>query len=292
MKLSEYFKTNFLIRDANISLTHYANSTYPDTICFALNEENIWKANNNQNISAIITYDKFSGLVDDSKGLVLSSSPKRDFFLFHNDLFEKNLMRLKFEPTIHPSVKLGNNVIIEKYVNIGRNVIIDHNVIIKDYSIILDGAYIGPNVVIGSRGLHNTYIDGDLFKVSDAGGVHIGSQCEILAGAIVQKSYFCEFTTIGNESIISNYTSVAHGVVIGKRNLIASNCVISGFCTIGNDTWIGPSSTISHGITVEDNASIKLGSVVIKNVKRNDEVSGNFALPHNKHIKNYIKSIR
>ena len=286
--------SNFLksIRDADIQYTYYANSQLKNSVCFVLSEEFLKIANNNENIVAIITTEKFADRVMDEKGLVISDNPKRDFFNLHNELLEQGLNDMRISNYIDPSAIISDTAKIYNNVKIGKNVVIEDFVVINSNTIIGDNTYIAQNVVIGARGMHNTMINKEFINMKDAGGVYIGNNCEILAGAIVQKSYFSEFTTIGDDTKISVGTKVGHGCVIGARTLVAGSVQLAGYNSIGDDVWIGPSSVLAHGLKIASNAQIKLGSVVVKDVGEKEEVSGNFAYSHTKRIRNFVKEQR
>ncbi|MGE4457017.1 MAG: hypothetical protein AB7E13_08770 [Arcobacteraceae bacterium] len=288
-QLSNYYKCE---RDAYIEFTHYANSKLKNTVCFVLNLEYLKVANANDNISAVITTSELSKYVNKEKGLVISNNPKRDFFNIHNMLLNDGFNSLNIEHYIDPSVKIADTVKIKGNVRIGKNVVVEGYTVINENTIIEDDTYIAENVVIGARGMHNTMIDGKFIRVEDAGGVCIGKGCEILAGAIIQKSYFSEFTKIGDQTKVSVSVKVGHGCSIGERTLLAGNAQLAGYNIIGNDVWIGPSSVIAHGLTIGNKAQIKLGSVVVKNIKDGEEVSGNFAYNHLKRIRNFVKEQR
>lgn len=288
-KLSKFIQC---VRDADVQHAYYANSPLPYSVCFVLNLEFLNQANKNDNITAIITTKELSSAVQETKGLVMSENPKKDFFDLHNALFDNGLNRVEVKSYIDPSAHIANTARISKNVYIGKNVLIEDFVVINSNTIIEDDSYIASNVVIGARGMHNTMVEGKFVHVKDVGGVHIGKNCEILAGAVIQKSYFAEFTKIGDQSKISVGVKVGHGCLIGERTLIAGSVQLAGYNTIGKNVWIGPSSVLAHGLTIGDNAQIKLGSVVVKDVKENEEVSGNFAYNHIKRIKNFVKEQR
>jgi len=286
--------SNFLecVRDTEIQYTHYTNAPLKNSVCFVLTEEFLKIANNNSNIVAIITTEKLADRVIDEKGLAISDDPKRDFFNLHNELLKQNLNDMHISPHIEASANISDTVKIYDNVKIGKNVIIEDFVVINSNTIIGDNTYIAQNVVIGARGMHNTMVDEKFIKVKDAGGVYIGNNCEILAGAIIQKSYFSEFTKIGDDTKISVGVKVGHGCIIGARTLVAGSAQLAGYNTIGNDVWIGPSSVLAHGLNIGNNAQIKLGSVVVKDVKEKEEVSGNFAYKHIKRIRNFAREQR
>lgn len=280
------------IRDTEIQHTYYANSHLKNSVCFVLTEEFLNIANSNNNIVAIITTEKLADRVMDEKGLVISDNPKRDFFNLHNELLKQNLNDIQVFNHIDPSASISDTAKIYGNVKIGKNVVIEDFVVINNNTVIGDNTYIAQNVVIGARGMHNTMVDGKFITVKDAGGVYIGNNCEVLTGAIIQKSYFSEFTKIGNDTKISVGVKVGHGCIIGERTLVAGSVQLAGYNTIGNDVWIGPSSVLSHGLIIGNNAQIKLGSVVVKDVKEKEEVSGNFAYNHKKRIRNFVKEQR
>ena len=292
MKLSNFFSKEKLYRDADVTLTHFANQSIDGIVCFALNENFIAQANKNNAVKAVITQEQYKDLVDRNKGLVISENPKKDYYLLHNYMFLNGEMILVKEGYIDPSAQISPTAIIESNVIIGKNVIIGDYTIVKNQSVVGDNTYIGSHCIIGARGLNNTRIDDTFIYVHDAGGVSIGKECEILDGSIIQKSIHKEMTRIGDITKISVKVNIGHGTIIGKRTLVAGNAQIAGYVTIGNDVWIGPSAVIAHNLKIGDNVEVKLGSVVVKSVKTNRAVSGNFAYDHTQHLKNHIKAQR
>ncbi len=280
-------------RDADVHFSFYANSSIKNSICFALSSYYIDIANNNPNISAIITDYTLAKDVLSTKGLVIADNPKKDFFLLHNQLFNSGYNNLKVNTFIDKSAQISDTAKIDENVFIGKNVIVKDYAVINKNSIILDNTYIAEHVIIGARGMHNTKIDDKTFiDIVDCGGVKIGKNCEILANAVVQKPYFSEYTQIADDTKISVGVNIGHGCKIGKRTLIAGNTQISGYNVIGDDVWIGPASVLAHGLNIANGANIKLGSVVVKDIKESEEVSGNFAYNHQKRVRNFIKESR
>jgi carbonic anhydrase/acetyltransferase-like protein (isoleucine patch superfamily) len=99
-------------------------------------------------------------------------------------------------------------------------------------------------------------------------------------------------TVIGDNTIIGISSNIGHDVQIGKNCSISSNCVIARKAKLENGVWVGPSSTIREHVNIGPNSQIKLGSVVIEDVKASESVSGNFALNHPIHLRNYLKKKR
>lgn len=278
-----------IVRPGEFSITHYAGSMLPYSLCFAENEHFAMQANRNTNVTVVITTSELQGIVGQNKGLVISTKPRKLFFEIHNRLKEFYTFS-GINPKIAPSAEIHPTAIIKDGVIVGERTKIGAYSILEEGTIIGEDVLIENHVVIGARGMHNTKIDGRFLHVHDLGNVVIGDRCEILSHATIQKPYFYHSTVIGEETRISVYGNVGHGCYIGKRCLIAGHTVIAGYSTVGNDVWIGPNSTISHMVHVKDNASIMLGSVVISDVRESESVSGNFAFKHAKNFRLYSRN--
>jgi UDP-3-O-[3-hydroxymyristoyl] glucosamine N-acyltransferase len=264
-------------------------TTMGGSICYGAKGTIVQQANANDNIVAIITTPELASLVDVNKGLVIHNQPEKLYFELHNFMVENHKMVLVNESFISPNAIIASTAIIGKRVIIHDGVEIEDYVQIKDDTIIGANTYIAQNVVIGAIGMQNLKVDNTFFKISYAGGVKIGENCQILVNAIIQKPYHSFYTEIGNNTKISVKTSVGHGSFIGDNCLIAGNGTIAGNVTIGNDLWMGPSSTIADGLKIGNGVKIMIGSVVVNNLRDGAAVSGNFATDHMKQLKNHAK---
>jgi len=289
MKLSDFFDKENIVRDGEFLRTMYSKALEPYSICYASKELYLSSALSNPNISAIIVTKDLSSLVDETRGVVVAEDPQLAYYELHNYLTKNNLIPLLAEHVIHATARIAPTVIIELPVNISENVVIQHYTFIGSNTVIGPGVYIGEHVAIGVKGMQRTRVNDENYTVLFAGGVRIGKGCEILSNSIIQKPYQATFTEIGDDCQIGGQVTVGHGGRIGRRTMIAGNAQISGNVMIGEDVWIGPSASIVDGITIGDKAQIKIGSVVVENVKPNEEVSGNFAIPHKKQLRLYAR---
>lgn len=283
MLLSSFFDGEGVLGDADVQRTHYVNSPLPDACAFALNDNYLSQALSNPNIVAVIVPP---GLVQEtrSKGVYVSENPKRDFFRLHEQLYRRNppLLRerqISLKAQISPLAVIHGNVLIED------DVIIEDFAVVRENSIIRRGAYIAAHAVIGARGMHDTFVDGERLWVSDAGGVLLEEGVQVLSHASVQKAYFAEFTSVGRNSIVSVHCNIGHGCRIGANTRIAGSAQLAGYVTIGDNVWVGPSVTVAHGLSVGDGAELLIGSVVISDIASCRKVSGNFAIDHLRNIK-------
>lgn len=288
--LSQVVGVGHVVRDAEFELTHYSSSSLPRSLCVALDVKNIRIANRNANVSAVVTSNDLADKVDVSKGLICVGNPQLEFYLIHNRLCESGRMALVEDWGVHNSAKIHDTVVIPPRCKIGKGVIVEANAYIEEVTVIGDYSYIGVGAVVGARGMHRTYIDGKNIRFFDAGGVKIGRNCEVLANATIQRSYFREYTVIGDDVKVGPGSNVGHGCKIANSTVMAGNAVLAGYCEVGENVWVGPNSTVAHMVKVGNNSRINLGSVVVKNVAKESEVSGNFAIPHRINVRNFTKA--
>lgn len=287
-KLSDFFK-NGILKNGTFSQTQFANTSMLNSICFASSKKYLYQANENEAISAIITNDSLSDFADHKKGIVITPHPEKNFYELHNILFQNHNMKPIMEFSLHKTANIHPSAIVSDRVFIGRNVEIGPGAIIEDYAFIEDNVKIGPRAIIGAAGHFYKKYNDVLFEVEHAGGVCLKSNVKVLAGAIISKAVHNDFTAIDCNSVISINSHIGHGCKIGKRCVVAGNAQISGYTSIGDDVWIGPSATIRNLIQIGDRARIEIGSVVVENIPCDGRVSGNFALPHTKNLRCFIK---
>jgi len=271
------------------SLTHYASSIIENTLTFAETEFYFNKALNNKNINCIITTKNYVSL-NASKSCIITDYPKLLFFRIHQEIAKQYDSKQKNEIStfaeIHPTAIIGENVHIGAYTKIGPYSIINNNTYIGNNVIIED------NVTIGARGLNNTLINNTFLKVPDLGYTIIGDNVEILSKSIIQKPYFLTSTKLENGVHISVAVVIGHDCKIGENTIIAGKASIAGFTYIGKNVWVGPNAVVSNLLTIDDFVKISIGSCVVTNIKENQIYSGNFAMPHTKNMKRFIKELK
>ncbi|MFZ5652183.1 MAG: UDP-3-O-(3-hydroxymyristoyl)glucosamine N-acyltransferase [Bacillota bacterium] len=263
-----------------------------NTLTFCENDKYVQKALSNKNIAAIITNQELAHFFEGRIPLIAVENPRQTFFRLHNYLASNTGFYGAFpERNISSSARIHPGAYISDRVVIGKNVVIEPGVIILDRVIIEDNVIVRAGSVIGAEGFEYKRTGDEIWPVIHAGGVWIKEFAEIGASNTLANATFGGYTIIGEHTKTDSLVYIAHDCVIGKRCLIGANASIMGRVLIKNDVWIGPSSSISHQIEIGDNASITLGSVVTKNIGKNEKVSGNFAISHNRFIE-FIRSIR
>lgn len=247
----------------------------------------------NETVTMVLTTEEFLPfLIDKKSGLCIVKKPREIFFEIHNFLSEKSgYLRESFE------TKIGDNCNISPMASIARsNVIIGNNVIIEEFVVIRENTVIGDDsiiragCIIGGLGFEFKRCANNITRVAHAGGVKIGKEVEIQYNTCVDRAiYPWDDTVIGDYCKIDNLIHIAHGVKIHNNVMIVANSGIGGRTVIKDNAWIGFGVTLKNGISVGKNARANMGAVVTKSIPDNGSVTGNFAIEHNKFLRNMKK---
>ena len=139
---------------------------------------------------------------------------------------------------IHPDAKIGNDVKIEAFAWIDKNVVIG------------DGTWIGPNATIME-------------------GARIGKNCKIFPGAVVSAipqdlKFKGEETTaeIGDNTTLRECSTVNRGTASKGKTIVGNNCLLMAYvhighdCNLGNNIIISNSTNVAGEIVIDDFAII------------------------------------
>jgi UDP-3-O-[3-hydroxymyristoyl] glucosamine N-acyltransferase len=192
----------------------------------------------NSKASAIIIDQEMD--CPEGKTLIISDDPFRDYNALAKRFRPSNLR--EFSARYHSfyvsdTANIAPDVVIMPGAYIGNEVIIGAGTIIYPNVVINDHVSIGKNVIIQA----NTVIGGDAFyyksrnheklpkyeKMHTIGKVLIEDDVEIGSGCTIDSGV-SGVTIIGAGTKIDNLCMIAHGVVIGKNCLLASQVGIAG----------------------------------------------------------------
>lgn len=168
-----------------------------------------------------------------------------------------------------------HTAVIENGVVIGKGCTIEPYVIIKRGSIVGEYSYISANSVLGTHGpaLYKartetiSYLRLHFGTLQILNNVEVGNSCVILKGLLGR-------TLLGENSVLGNMVHVGHGAEIRDHVWMAANVTVCGHALIDSYTSIGAGSVIRDNIIIGHNASIGMGSVVVKDVKSESSVLG------------------
>lgn len=251
--------------------------------------------NLSKSISSVICGENIAHKIPNNFGIIVCENPRMQFFEIHNCFSQnvKGYLREEFDTKIGKKCKISNlSIISDKNVLIGDNVTIEEFAVIRENTIIGDNSIIRSGAKIGSIGFEFKNNKKTVMSVTHCGGVVLGKNVEIQYNTCIDKAiYPWDNTIIDDYTKIDNLIHIAHGVKIGKRCLLPAGVTISGRTEVGDDSWIGVGATVSNGLNIGNNCRVSIGSVVTKNVDDGKNVTGNFAIEHDKFIK-FMRTIR
>jgi len=170
---------------------------------------------------------------------------------------------------------ISASAIIEPGVQIGGGSQVCAGAVIKQGTRIGENTVIRENTVVGSDGVivHRAE-DGRLLKFPHVGGVLIGSNTEIGANAVVAGGILAP-TFIGTEVVIGNLCNIGHGVIVEDGTWMSVGSLIGGHTTIRTSATIAMGCTIRNSLVIGEEASLGMGSVVVKDVDPKRSMFGN-----------------
>jgi len=251
-----------------------------------LSDKNILRLNEIKTGNVIISEKLFSTNKDNlSKSInwFVVENPRKSFA----DVIEHFFVDEKKYGNIHQSSIISNSVIFNpEKVNIGPNVVIEDNVQLGDFceiganTVLKKGIILKSNITIGSNctigGVGFGYEqdkEGNYRVIYHIVNVLISDFVEIGNNVCVDRAVIGS-TQIGKNVKIDNLVHIAHGVKIDENSLIIANAMIGGSVSIGKNVWVSPSVSIRQKLTIEDDSLVGMGSVVVKDVQKDDIVAG------------------
>lgn len=257
-------------------------------VCLAANRHYLSMACDNDQVRVIIAPPEVAGDSTASGKCLVVSRRAEELYLYLHTLQEPDdpgiVPQVDASATIDASAVLRGDVRIGPGVHIGPHVTICGPVVIGRDTCIESG------VTIGCEGLYAKKILGQRQHVPHFGGVDIGPSVFIHSGAVIVRSAIRgEATHIGASAHIGVMTNIGHDVVIGEASTLSSHCTIAGRACIGARAWIGASATVSNALNVGDDALVRLGAVVVRDVPPGGDVSGNFADAHGRTMRRFLK---
>ena len=257
--------------------------------CSDKNKESLKDLSSGNVIVSHSVYEEFHKHTD--LNLIPVEKPRSAFLKVLQEFFAEKVVYGFVHPTavIDPTVKFDTNT-----VNIGANVVIDKNCVIGDRvsiganSVLKSGCQIGNDCSIGSNNTiggigfgYELNDENEYELMPHIGNVVLKDRVEIGNNVCIDRAVLG--STLLEENVkVDNLVHIAHGVKIGKNSLIIANAMIAGSVEIGENVWVSPSSSIRQKLSIENNALIGLGSVVVKNVSADMVVAGNPAKPFEK----------
>jgi acetyltransferase-like isoleucine patch superfamily enzyme len=180
---------------------------------------------------------------------------------------------------IHANVKLGNNVTIEDFCIIGapfrgqttEETVIGDGAVIRSHTVIYAGNIIGRNFQTGNKA--------NIRELNRIGhDVSIGTLSVVEHHVVIE-----DHVRIHTQAFIPEFTVLKDACWIGP-NVVLTNAKYPRSPNVKNElrgvvvekaAKIGANATVLPGVTIGANALVGAGSVVTRNVDKDDIVAGN-----------------
>jgi UDP-3-O-[3-hydroxymyristoyl] glucosamine N-acyltransferase len=199
---------------------------------------------------------------------------------------------------VHPSAKIGENVVLGPYCVVGADSVIGDDCLIGSHTVIENKVKIGartilhPQVFIGSAceigsdcEIHpHSSIGSDGFgyavdkrgrprKISQLGNVVIGDDVEIGSNCAIDRATLTS-THIRSGTKLDNICHIAHNCDLGEDGLYTAGFMMAGSTTIGRRFVTGGNSVVSAHLTIADNVHLQGRSTVTKSIGRSGAYGG------------------
>lgn len=167
---------------------------------------------------------------------------------------------------IHPSAKIGNNVIIEPFAYIGEDTEIGDGTWVGPNATVLSGARIGKNCKI-FPGAVISAIPQDLKFAGEKTTTEIGDNTTIRECVTINRGTADRHkTVVGKNCLLMAYVHIAHDVIVGDNVILANTANIAGHVTIEDHVILEGVVAVQQFVRIGAHAFIAGGSLVRKNV--------------------------
>ena len=167
---------------------------------------------------------------------------------------------------VNPEAKIADNVVIEPFVTIHKDVEIGEGTWIGSNVTIMEGARIGKNCRI-FPGAVISAIPQDLKFEGEKSLVEIGDNVTIRECVTINRGTKDRGTTsVGNNCLIMAYSHIAHDCVVGNNVILANAVQLAGHVEVGNYAILGGLSAVHQFVKIGSHVMISGGSLVRKDV--------------------------
>ena len=167
---------------------------------------------------------------------------------------------------VHPNAKIAENVVIDPFVSIEKDVEIGKGTWIGSNVTIMQGARIGENCKI-FPGAVVSAIPQDLKFEGEKSLAIIGNNTTIRECATINRgTSVTGKTIIGDNVLIMAYAHVAHDCYIGNHCILVNGVALGGHVTIGDWAILGGLSAVHQFVNIGKHSMISGGALVRKDV--------------------------
>ena len=167
---------------------------------------------------------------------------------------------------VNPGAIIANNVVIEPFVTIHKDVEIGEGTWIGSNVTIMEGARIGKNCRI-FPGAVISAIPQDLKFDGERSVVEIGDNVTVRECVTINRGTSNRGTTkIGDNCLIMAYAHIAHDCELGNNVILANAVQLAGHVSVGEYAILGGLSAVHQFVKIGPHVMVSGGSLVRKDV--------------------------
>lgn len=167
---------------------------------------------------------------------------------------------------IHPQAKIADNVVVEPFAVIHKDVEIGEGTWIGSNVVIMDGARIGKNCRI-FPGSVISGVPQDLKFAGETTTAEIGDNTTIRECVTINRGTKDKWkTVVGSNCLIQAYSHIAHDCQVGNYCIFSNSTTLAGHITIGDHVVLAGLVAIHQFVKVGSHAFVTGGSLVRKDV--------------------------
>lgn len=167
---------------------------------------------------------------------------------------------------VHPQAKIADNVVIDPFVTIHKDVEIGEGTHIMSGAVIFPGSIIGkncrifPNASIGAIP-QDLKFDGEKTQAIIGDNTTVRECVTVNRGTVASGK-----TVVGKNCLLMAYSHVAHDCIVGDSCILANGVQLGGHVVISNFVIIGGMSAVHQFVNVGQHAIVAGGCMVRKDV--------------------------
>jgi UDP-3-O-[3-hydroxymyristoyl] glucosamine N-acyltransferase LpxD len=283
-----------VLRDADVSFVAKVPNRLARRLVPCSERSHLVQAISAEGVAGVIVPNALVGQVPSCFGLVVAENPVATAIIAHERLAAMpDFLWTTFQSKVSTDSRVEDRAYIAPFdVVIGSGVIIQQGAVILPRTIIGDGSVIGPGSIVGCDAFQVAKVAGRHRIIRQVGGVRIGTNVEIQANCTVSRAIFGGFTEVGDETLIDSQVHIGHDCTIGRKVLIANQASIAGRVEVGDNCYLAPNVTISNGLSLAEGSQVTIGSVLMRNTKPGEKVTGYNAQTHQQWMLQSIRAQR
>lgn len=167
---------------------------------------------------------------------------------------------------VHEEAKIGNNVVIEPFATVQKDVIIGDGCWIGPNAVLWEGTRLGKNVKV-FNGASISSVPQDLKFAGEKTETFIGDNTVIREYVTISRGTNDKYKTmIGKNCLLMAYVHVAHDCTIGDNCVLVNAVQVAGHVQIDDWAIIGGASAVHQFVKVGAHAFVSGGSLVRKDI--------------------------